>query len=193
MPLLNKLNDRILEGVISFIAVFGGMLLAASMTMAFSLEYTTVPLAIGALGATAVLIYAAPSTPFSQPRNVLGGHLISCVVGLVVSFVLFTGVLTRFDPVKLTLLEIQIAYVFNCSPRFVTQSEQPNATIHDFSRLVPVAEALSVATAVALMQITGTVHPPGERALAKSSLSANGMVTYASALRRRVFRWSHSL
>ena len=37
---------------------------------------------LGSFGASAVLLYAAPAVPFSQPRNVLGGHLISCAVGV---------------------------------------------------------------------------------------------------------------
>jgi len=34
------------------------------------------------LGATCVLIFAAPAAPFSQPRNVILGHLIAALVGL---------------------------------------------------------------------------------------------------------------
>ena len=29
---------------------------------------------IGSFGATAVLLFAAPKSPLSQPRNVMGGH-----------------------------------------------------------------------------------------------------------------------
>jgi CBS-domain-containing membrane protein len=37
---------------------------------------------IGSFGATAVLLYCAPTVPYSQPRNVLGGHIISALVGV---------------------------------------------------------------------------------------------------------------
>lgn len=37
---------------------------------------------IPSMGATAVLLFAAPSAPFSQPWNVFGGHLISAVIGV---------------------------------------------------------------------------------------------------------------
>ena len=37
---------------------------------------------IGSFGATAVLIYASPAAPLAQPRNVLGGHLISGLIGV---------------------------------------------------------------------------------------------------------------
>jgi CBS-domain-containing membrane protein len=37
---------------------------------------------IPSMGATAVLLFAAPSAPFSQPWNVFGGHMISAVIGV---------------------------------------------------------------------------------------------------------------
>ena len=39
-------------------------------------------LLIGSFGASAVLIYAAIKSPLAQPRNLLGGHVISAVVGV---------------------------------------------------------------------------------------------------------------
>lgn len=40
------------------------------------------PLLIGSFGASAVLIYAAIDSPLAQPRNLVGGHVISAVVGV---------------------------------------------------------------------------------------------------------------
>ncbi len=37
---------------------------------------------IPSMGATAVLLFAAPLVPFSQPWNVFGGHIISAIVGV---------------------------------------------------------------------------------------------------------------
>ena len=37
---------------------------------------------IPSMGATAVLLFAAPNVPFSQPWNVFGGHIISAVIGV---------------------------------------------------------------------------------------------------------------
>ena len=34
------------------------------------------------MGASAVLLFAAPHVPFSQPWNVLGGHAFSAIVGV---------------------------------------------------------------------------------------------------------------
>lgn len=36
------------------------------------------------LGASAVLLYGAPAAPFSQPRSVIGGHVISALIGVIV-------------------------------------------------------------------------------------------------------------
>jgi len=74
-------------------------------------------LVIGSLGASAVLTYGAPRSPLAQPRNLVGGHLVSAVVGV--------AVWTLFQ----------------------------NDTW--------LAAALAVATAIALMHATKTLHPPG--------------------------------
>ncbi len=37
---------------------------------------------IGSFGATAVLLYCAPASDYSQPRNVVGGHFVSALAGV---------------------------------------------------------------------------------------------------------------
>ncbi len=37
---------------------------------------------VGSFGASAVLIYGTPQAEFSQPRNLLGGHIISAFIGI---------------------------------------------------------------------------------------------------------------
>lgn len=51
--------------------------------------YTAQPLILGSLGASCVLLFAYPESPFSQPRNVVFGHFISTAIGLV--FLHFVG------------------------------------------------------------------------------------------------------
>lgn len=41
-----------------------------------------VPLMLGSFGATGVLLFAAPGGPFSQPRQIIGGHLLATLCGL---------------------------------------------------------------------------------------------------------------
>jgi CBS domain-containing membrane protein len=38
---------------------------------------------IGSFGATAVLIFGATNSPLAQPRNLVGGHVVSAVIGVV--------------------------------------------------------------------------------------------------------------
>jgi CBS-domain-containing membrane protein len=72
---------------------------------------------IGSFGASAVLVYGATNSPLAQPRNLVGGHLVSAIVGV---------------------------------------------TMH---KLIPgeiwLSSALAVSTAIVMMQITKTIHPPG--------------------------------
>ncbi|MCA1960185.1 MAG: HPP family protein [Desulfomonile sp.] len=76
-----------------------------------------VVLVIGSFGASAVLIYGAIKSPLAQPRNLVGGHLLSAVIG-VAAFKLFHG--------------------------------------------IPwLAASIGVATAIAVMHVTKTLHPPG--------------------------------
>ena len=54
------------------------------------LNDTDLTLFVGSFGASAVLVYGAVNSPLSQPRNLIGGHILSAIVG-VVSFKCFSG------------------------------------------------------------------------------------------------------
>lgn len=45
-------------------------------------------LLIAPFGASCVLVFALPASPLAQPRNVIGGHLVSTAVGLA-AFMIF--------------------------------------------------------------------------------------------------------
>ncbi len=81
------------------------------------LEATDLLMVIGSFGASAVLIYGAIDVPLAQPRNFVGGHIVSAISGV-----------TCYK-----LLE-------------------PNLWL---------AGAVAVATAIAFMHATKTLHPPG--------------------------------
>lgn len=86
-------------------------------------------LVMGSFGASCVLLFGFPKSPFSQPRNVIFGHFISSLTGL--SFLHFVG--------------------------------------NDY-----ISMALALATAIALMMTTKTVHPPaGSNPLIIFLLGAN--------------------
>lgn len=43
---------------------------------------------IGSFGASAVLVYGATNSPLAQPRNLVGGHLVSALIGVTVHKIL---------------------------------------------------------------------------------------------------------
>ena len=64
---------------------------------------------IGSFGATAVLLYAAPQAAFSQPRNVLGGHLLSAFIGVTVAqFLGSPAWLSAASAVALSVMAMQL-------------------------------------------------------------------------------------
>jgi len=67
----------------SFIGAFVGIgLIACIQSKTFSnLENIFL---IGSFGASSVLIYGAIQSPLAQPRNLIGGHVISAIVGVTV-------------------------------------------------------------------------------------------------------------
>jgi len=53
------------------------------------LNQTDLVMIIGSFGASAVLIYGAIRSPLAQPRNLIGGHILSAIIG-VTAFQLFS-------------------------------------------------------------------------------------------------------
>lgn len=67
------LNHIFWSGVGSFL----GISVVALITTAYK-----VPLLAPSFGASAVLLYAACHVPMAQPRNVIGGHILSAILGV---------------------------------------------------------------------------------------------------------------
>ena len=78
------INQQIISHKEKFISFLGGFLsiyiiyLITSQLLGVAEAVYIIP----SMGATAVLLFAAPSVPFSQPWNVFGGHIISAVIGV---------------------------------------------------------------------------------------------------------------
>jgi len=100
----------------SWIGAFFGIA-AVSYANFEIVEDTDLVMVIGSFGASAVLIYGAIRSPLAQPRNLIGGHLISAIVGV------------------------------TCYKMFPSE--------------MWLASSLAVATAIAIMHATRTLHPPG--------------------------------
>lgn len=60
-----------------------GAALAIGSTAGLSLV-ADVPLLMAPFGASCVLAFGVPDSPLAQPRSIVGGHLVSALVGLVV-------------------------------------------------------------------------------------------------------------
>ncbi len=67
----------------SFIGAFVGIAIIAFLQSHFLTKDENIFL-IGSFGASCVLIYGAIQSPLAQPRNLIGGHLISAVVGVTI-------------------------------------------------------------------------------------------------------------
>lgn len=65
----------------------GGFIAIAIVS--FLANYSGYPLIMGSFGASCVLLFGYPESPFSQPRNIIAGHLFSTLIGLV--FLHFVG------------------------------------------------------------------------------------------------------
>jgi len=107
---------RVSEIIWSWIGAFLGIASVALINYHL-LEEQDLVMIIGSFGASAVLIYGAIKSPLAQPRNLLGGHVISAVIGV-------------------TAYEIFHPYLW-------------------------LAASVAVATAIAVMHATKTLHPPG--------------------------------
>jgi len=105
-----------IEIVWSWIGAFLGITAVALIHYRLLAESDLV-LVIGSFGASAVLLYGAVKSPLAQPRNLLGGHLFSALIGVA-----------------------------------CYQLLQPHLWL---------AASVAVATAIAVMHATRTLHPPG--------------------------------
>ncbi len=100
----------------SWIGSFTGIALVAYISYGM-IDGTGLTLIIGSFGASAVLLYGAVKSPLAQPRNLLGGHIFSAVIGV-------------------TCYQLLHPHLW-------------------------VASSIAVATAIAFMHLTKTLHPPG--------------------------------
>lgn len=97
------------ENLWSFIGSFIGIGLIAFLQSKIFLQTDNLFL-IGSFGASSVLVYGAIQSPLAQPRNLLGGHLISAIVGVSIYKVLPDIIwLTAPLAVSLAIVGMQIS------------------------------------------------------------------------------------
>jgi len=100
----------------SWIGAFLGIAAVAWLSNLFFDSHDSI-LMIGSFGASAVLVYGAVRSPLAQPRNLIGGHVLSAIVGVLCWKLL--------------------------------------------GQHLWLAESMAVATSIAAMHATRTLHPPG--------------------------------
>lgn len=66
------------------LAWLGGALAIACV--ANTADWLSLSLLLGSFGASCVLVFGFPDLPFSQPRNLVGGHVLSSLVGLILLY-----------------------------------------------------------------------------------------------------------
>jgi CBS-domain-containing membrane protein len=74
-PLADKANIK----EIAF--AWGGGFITIAL-IGFLTQSLAHPLILGSFGASCVLLFGFPKSPFSQPRNVIAGHFLSTLIGL---------------------------------------------------------------------------------------------------------------
>jgi CBS-domain-containing membrane protein len=66
------------------------------------------PLLIGSFGASAVLLFGASESPLAQPRNLVGGHLVSAAIAVTVVHLFGSGALAISLAVGFSILFMYI-------------------------------------------------------------------------------------
>jgi len=75
--------ERFLSTAGGFAGIFGILLVSQHF-----LDAAVVPWIVASMGASAVLLFAVPHGPLSQPWALLGGHLVSAIIGVSVAILL---------------------------------------------------------------------------------------------------------
>ena len=78
------LHDTVMMHAERLISGVGGLLgiLAVSLVSAYGLDAQGAAMLIASMGASAVLLFAVPHGPLSQPWPVIGGHTVSALIGV---------------------------------------------------------------------------------------------------------------
>lgn len=101
----------------SWLGAFAGICAVAYLDFNFNHDFNF-PLLVASFGASAVLLFGVPESKLAQPRNLMGGQILSAFIGLAIRHVIGGD-------------------------------------------MIFVGSALGMSLALAVMQLTGTTHPPG--------------------------------
>ena len=141
----------------------------------FGLEPSDLTMVLGSMGASAVLLYAAPEAPFSQPRNLFGGHLLACLVGVscheLISVPMGTPMLAAPLAVSSTIMLMMATHTVHPPAGgtvLIAVLGSPELHALGYQLLVPTALDASILFGVALSHnALGRTYPTAWRARSK--------------------------
>ncbi len=140
------------------IAGLGGLIAIGLTGAATAISGT--PLIMASFGGSCVLLFSAPSSPFSQPPNVIGGHMVATAIGLVIHatfpghlWVAALGVGTAIA----VMAALRVTHPPAGADPFIVLADDPHAAYLLFPVLL--GSIILVGTATIYHQLTGTNYP----------------------------------
>lgn len=102
------------ESFWSFLGAFIGIGLIAFLQTFFLTDVENIFL-IGSFGASSVLIYGAVESPLAQPRNLIGGHVVSAFIGVSINM-LMPDIIWLTAPLAVSLSIVAMQYTKTLHP-----------------------------------------------------------------------------
>ncbi|MDY6962070.1 MAG: HPP family protein, partial [Pseudomonadota bacterium] len=116
MSFLRRLNPSIVpvspaERIRASVGALLGILLTGLLSRMALGDSGAFPLLIAPMGASAVLLFAAPSSPLAQPWSILGGNIVSATVGVTSALLIKDPVIAASTAIAVS---IGLMLLFNC-------------------------------------------------------------------------------
>ena len=73
------------EVLVSWVGAFLGIFVVGFLGHLVHLDQQDILFLIGSFGASAVLLYGTSGVPLAQPRNLMGGHILSALTGVLMN------------------------------------------------------------------------------------------------------------
>jgi CBS domain-containing membrane protein len=102
---------RPLEFARGGVGAFAGIIVASLVVRAVHLGPLGLPYIVAPIGASAVLVFAAPASPLAQPWAVLGGNTVSAAVGIAAARIFHDPMIAAAAGVGCAILAMML---FNC-------------------------------------------------------------------------------
>ncbi|MBU1316629.1 MAG: HPP family protein [Alphaproteobacteria bacterium] len=183
MSFLRRLNPSIVpvspaERIRASVGALLGILLTGLLSRMALGDSGAFPLLIAPMGASAVLLFAAPSSPLAQPWSILGGNIVSATVGVTCALLIEDPVIAASTAIAVS---IGLMLLLNClhppSGAVALTAVLAGASIQEWGYwfvLSPVGlnTVLLLASAYAFNNATGRRYPHLAPAVSPSASAA---------------------